>query len=65
MDVLPVPVVVPGLQIRGRPGHPDPEIREEGGVGPKKINCLEHNLSSTIFGTFVVKFLACLPLLRF
>ena len=27
--------------------------------------CLEDNLKSTIFGTFVVKFLACLPLLGF
>ena len=27
--------------------------------------CSEDNLRSTIFGTFIVKFLACLPLLRF
>ena len=31
----------------------------------KIIICSEDNLRSRIFGTFVVKFLACLPLLEF
>ena len=47
--------------------HLDDQMKTTGAPNDnfRKNICSEDNLRSRIFGTFVVKFLACLPLLGF
>ena len=47
----------PSIAMELKPGAPNDNFR--------KNICSEDDLRSRIFGTFVVKFLACLPLLGF